>query len=341
LLREILCFVFGFGFVTAVNVDVVWTALGTHGGGPVSGPFTAMWWRIARATLGKRQKHRLLSFAGSVILTLQLIFWVVLLWGGWFLVFSARPGAIVDARTHAPADIPSRLYFSAYLLSTLGNGDYMPSSGGWKIICGVATLGGLGTLTMGITFVLQVLAAVVSKRQMAAYISCLGGVPREILRCAWTGLRFDSLADHLIDIMQIVPRYTEEHLAYPVLLYYHSENERTSATLRLTSLYELVLLLRNGVAEEARMPPMVIEPLFRSLQGFAQVVCGEWVDPADEPPPPPSLAMLRELGIPTVDDAEFARAVDAVATERRFFAGLLDADSRPWECVNTIGDGSE
>jgi hypothetical protein len=341
LLREALCFIFGFGLIAAVNVDVIWTALGTHGGGPVSGPFTAMLWRIGRATLGKREQHRLLSFAGSAIVTLQLILWVSMLWGGWFLVFSARPDAIVDARTHAPADVPSRIYFSAYLLSTLGNGDYIPSTGGWKILCGIATLGGLGTLTMAITFVLQVLSAVVSKRQMAAYISDLGAVPRDILRCAWTGLRFDSLADHLIEITQIIPRYTEEHLAYPVLLYYHSETERTAATLRLASLYELVLLLRSGVALEARMPPMVIEPLFRSLVGFADVVCGEWIEPTDEPPPPPSLSILRELGSPTVDDADFARAMDAVAKERRFFAGLLDADSWPWECVHVNRDGSE
>lgn len=335
MLRAILCFVFGLGLVTAVNVDVVWTALGTHGGGPVSGPFTMALWRIARRMFGRQGKHRLLSFAGSVILALQLVLWTLLLWAGWIIVFSARDGALVSSQTHAPADLPSRVFFCAYMLSTMGNGDFSPAGHGWQFVASVGTLGGLGTLTLAISFVLQVLSAVVQKRQMAAYVNDLGAVPREILRCSWTGVRFDSLADHLVQLTQLVPLYTEQHLAYPVLLYYHSEDERTSATLRMASMFELVLLLRHGVAEEARMPPMVIEPLYRALQGFAHTIRGEWVDPADETPPPPSLSILRDLGIPAVSDAEFARAMADAAEDRRFFAGLVDCDARSWDRVHT------
>lgn len=318
----------------AVMVDVVWTALGTHGGGPVSGPFTMALWRVARRIFAARQNHRLLSFAGSMILALQLVLWTLMLWVGWILIFSARDGALVNSQTHAPADLPSRMFFCAYMLSTMGNGDFAPARGGWQIAASIGTLSGLGILTLAITFVLQVLTAVVQKRQMAAYINDIGAVPREILRCSWTGVRFDSLADHLVQLTQLVPLYTEQHLAYPVLLYYHSENERTSATLRLASMYELVLLLRDGVAEEARMPPMVIEPLYRALQGFAHTIRGEWVDPADEAPPPPSLSILRELGIPTVDDAVFARAMADAAEDRRFFAGLIACDARTWDRVH-------
>jgi hypothetical protein len=36
MLREVLCLLAGFGIIAAVTIDVVWTTLGTHGGGPIS-----------------------------------------------------------------------------------------------------------------------------------------------------------------------------------------------------------------------------------------------------------------------------------------------------------------
>jgi hypothetical protein len=333
-LRQVLCLMAGFAIVGGITVDIAWTTLGTHGGGPISGPITAAIWKTA-VRLHKKYPHdRALSFAGSFIVLVLLAFWTTTLWLGWFTVFSARRDSIEQTQTHQAGGAVARLYYTGSTVATLGSTDYVARGTGWRVLAVVAALGGLGTLTLAVTFLLQVLSSVVQERQLAAYITDLGATPREILRRSWTGVRFDGLAEHVLELTRTVQGYTEMHLAYPVLHYYHSESERTSATLRLAALSELSLLLCHGVAEEAQLPPMVTWPLERALNGFAKVICGEFLEPAATAPPPPDLNMMRTLGIPTVDDAAFALAVAEADETRRFWAGLIDDDGRKWERVN-------
>lgn len=334
-MREVLCFVFGFGILVANTFDIAWTTLGTHGGGPISGWVTNFFWRGALALHKRRPHHLLLSFFGGISLLIVLVQWVSLLWGGWFLVLSARPESIVDAQTHQPADPVSRLYFTAYAISTMGNGDFTPRDSFERILTSLCSLSGLGTVSMTVTFLMSVLSAVVVTRTLGSYISDLGHTPTEILARAWNGKDFDSLNDHFLSMTGMVHTYTEQHLAYPLLQYYHSENERTAASLRLGALHELVFLLSYGVAEEKRMEPMVILPLEGALHGMAKAMQTEFVHPTKEPPPPAPLSLLQALNIPTVDQQSYERALRDKADARRFFAGLLKDDGWPWERIWT------
>src|SRR6185369_10582482 len=95
LLRTTLYLAGGILLVLAATVDVVWTSLGTHGGGPISGQVTKLLWRIC-VRLHNYKHHKLLSFAGSLIIVLLLMLWVGMLWAGWFCIFSSSTNAIVD-----------------------------------------------------------------------------------------------------------------------------------------------------------------------------------------------------------------------------------------------------
>jgi hypothetical protein len=330
LLREVLCFTFGTLILIANTIDLAWTSLGTHGGGPISTPITDGIWDAARALHKRWPSHKALSFVGSIAILALLMFWVAMLWSGWFLILSARPDAIIDAKTHQPADAAQRIYFTAYAISTMGNGDYAPSGDLWRLLVSLATIGGLGTMSMAITFLMNVLPAVVVTRSLASYMSDLGETPQKILARSWTGENFDSLNDHFLQLTGMIHTYTEQHLAYPVLQYFHSEHERTSAPLRLACLNEIIFLLCHGAAENVRPSPMVILPLNDALEGMADVIQGTFVHPADEAPPLPPLAVLRDLNVPTVDDvAYFGSAKQAEAT-RRFFAGMLENEGWPW-----------
>lgn len=309
---------------------MAWTTLGTHGGGPVSGPTLSMFWKLALGLHKRRKKHRLLSFAGSALLIILLLLWTGSIWLGWFTIFSADPHSLINAQTHEPASGVARFYFTGYSIATLGNGDYMPSSKLWQIMTALTTLSGLGTVSLEITFLLNVLAAVVEQRTLGAYISDLGAKPLKIIERAWTGETFDSLSDHLIALTAMVQLYSEQHLAYPVLHFFHSETERTSSALRLAGLEELIFLLCHAVAEEARLPPLAILPLEDAMQGLADVMTSEFIEPAKEMPPVIPLQALRELGIPTVDERTYAAAVGASAYRRRVFAGLVEEDGSDW-----------
>jgi hypothetical protein len=332
-LREVLCYLLGFGILTANSVDIAWTTLGTHGGGPLTRPLSETLSKFAHALHKRWPHHRLLSFAGTAIIVALLVFWTSMLWLGWFTVFSARDDAIVDARTHRPVTVSERIFFSAYAVSTMGNGDYTPNGPGWRILVSIATLGGLGTVSMAITFMMNVLPAVVLTRTLGSYISDLGGTPTKILTRSWDGINFDSLNDHFLEMTGMIHMFTEQHLAYPVIQYFHSETERTAASLRLAGLHELVFMLCHGVAKEVRPAPMVILPLEDALNGLAGVADGEFADPAKEVPPAPPLSVLRDLNIPTVSDAEYEQALKNVEKTRRMFAGILEGDGWPWSRI--------
>src|SRR4051812_1805405 len=61
--RLVLCTAGGSLLILAVAVDLVWTTLGTHGGGPLTGHAMRVIWRGIIALHGRRDAHRLLSFA--------------------------------------------------------------------------------------------------------------------------------------------------------------------------------------------------------------------------------------------------------------------------------------
>ena len=67
MVREILCFVVGGAILLGNALDIAWTTLGTHGGGPVSAPTLSMFWKLAVRLHKRHKKHRLLSFAGSLV----------------------------------------------------------------------------------------------------------------------------------------------------------------------------------------------------------------------------------------------------------------------------------
>jgi len=333
-LREVLFLAIGFGLIAAVTVDVVWTCLGTHGGGPVSAPVMSVIWRGAVALHHRRKHHRVLSFVGSIILALLLALWIAVLWAGWVFVYSAKDDALVEAHNHRPAGVAARVYFVGTTLSTAGTSEVLANGPRWRLLAAVNAVTGIGTFTLALTFLVQVLSAVVQKRAFGAWLSDVGGTPARIVARAWNGRDFDSLKDHLVEATSMLHVFTEQHLAYPVLHYFHSERDRTAASLRVAALDELMLLIAEGAAPEVRLPPMITDTLRAALEGFAEALTEEFVEPAKEPPPMPRLSILRERGVPTVDDEAFLRAVQNAEKSRRFFAGLLLDDGWDWEKVN-------
>jgi hypothetical protein len=334
MLREVSLLVIGALLIVADAVDIVWTTLGTHGGGPISGRVTSYVWKAMLAIHKRWPNHRVLSFAGSLMLVLLLAIWILMLWTGWVFVFSARDGAIVETQTHHPATLASRIYFVGYALSTMGNGDFMPSTDKWRLVVTITTLGGLGMLTLAITFLLNVLPGVVHQRMIGAYITDLGATPQQIVARSWDGAGFDSLNDHLLELTGMVHLFTEHHLAYPVLHYFHSEQERTAATLRLAALHETLVLIDCGADKSVRLKPQVCLPILGALEGLREVMSAEFVDPAEIAPPAPPLTMLSDFGIPTVDSVEYGHGLERLGEARRFFAGLLRDDGREWKRVS-------
>ena len=73
-------------------------------------------------------RPQLLKSAGiSVILTL-IVLWLGLLWLGLFLILLGDYDSVVTSAKSLPASALDKLYYSGYVLSTMGNGDFKPGS---------------------------------------------------------------------------------------------------------------------------------------------------------------------------------------------------------------------
>src|SRR3954452_15317028 len=334
-MREAVCTIAGTIIILAAGVDLIWTTLGTHGGGPVSATLLNGVWKLLLSLHRRWPMHRLLSYAGSVMLALIVLIWMGLFWAGCFLVFEGRRNSIVDSHTRRAATSEEKFFFSGSTLFTFGTAEYAANGSLWRLATALTVATGLGAVTLAITFLLQVLQSVVTKRALAVYIPDVGSTPYEILNRSWTGERFNGLDGHMATITELLHTVTEQHLAYPVLRYFHSEKRRTASTVRLAGLYEITLILESGVAPHLRLGRISIYPLRDALAGYCEALSGMFVKAAPAAPPPASLQPVRDLGVETVDDAAFAAAAaeEHALHIRRFFLGLLHEDGWSWDDV--------
>ena len=319
----------GLAAVSVAILDVVWTAAAAgSGAGPLSGRLSAQLWRAALA-VGRRPggpRHRLLTLSGITLVVVMVLMWAALAWVGWWLVFSASDGAVVDAASGQPASLIERLQFAGASLFALGSNELSAGSGAWQFATIGATATGIVFVTLAISYFVPVASALADARQLGAYVSSLGESPEEILGRAWTNGSVKGLEQHLVAITPMVHALAERHLTYPVLQYFHSGRERTSPALSLVSLDETLTLLRWGIDPADRPDPVTVEPLARAIGWYLDTVQGAFVGKVSEPLPSAGLAALRDLGIPTVDDDTYRSALEKQVSRRCQLARMLVDD---------------
>ena len=333
----VLLFSLGLLLVLAAVLDVVWTAAAAgSGAGPLSGRISARLWRAALA-VGRRPagpRHRFLTVAGISLVVVIVLLWATMAWAGWLLIFAATDGAVVDAVSGQPAALVERAQFAGASLFTLGSTELSAGSGAWQFAAIGATATGVVFVTLAISYFVPVASALADARQLGAYVSSLGDRPEQVVGRAWADGSLNGLEPHLVALTPMVHALAERHLTYPVLQYFHSGRERTSTALSLVVLDEAVTLLRHGVAPEARLDAVTVEPLARAIGWYVDTVQGAFVTDVSEPLPLADLDVLRRLGVPTVDDGTFRAALEDQLPRRCQLARLLVDDGwlpQAWE----------
>ncbi len=322
----------GAAILALTLVDFVWTVLSLRGAGPVTG-------RIARGLwLAFRRSRLFLGAAGPSILVATVLGWALLIWGGWFLVFSGSERAVLVTPAMHPADAWGRLYFAGFTITTLGVGDLTPGGPLWQMLTAIGALNGLVVITTGITYLLAVVSGVVGMRSMATHVRSLGHSPEAFVAGGWDGRTLTPLQDHLMSLTPQVLAIAQQQSAYPILQYFHGPTPREAASCGLALLDEALLLLAHGVAPEARLPEATLRPLRTAIAALLENATPDQLALADEAPPPPKLEPLRAAGIATVDDATFHRAVEAEARHRRLLAAMVRHHAWSWDAIR--GDGA-
>ena len=322
----------GLAIILVVLSDVVLTTLSFKGSGLISGWLADKIWLVALALHRRYTLHSMLSYMGTAILVTIISLWTFSLWVGWSLFFMLEPAAIVNASTGEAATIMETFYFAGYTLITLGNGEYKPEGAFWQIMTLLTSTTGFFVITLSITFLLSVLPAVVSKRQLSSYIASLGFKPEDILKHSWDGSDCTSLTQHLTGLNSSVGEMAQQHLAYPVLHYFHSTNVRNALPVRIAALDEALSMLRHGV-EDCRDTAAQTRPLRQTIKWFLYTLEEGFIDADDDVPEPSPLTGLAGLGLRLEAAQTYREAIDNESERRKLLRGYLHRDGWDWEDI--------
>lgn len=325
----------GIGILVLTIVDLLWTTLWVDGSsGPVSTRVTTWIWRGLRAVGGMRS--RTLSLAGPLILISILVMWILSIWAGWTLIFAGGRNSLMYTRGPGPVTWVGRIYFVAYTMFTMGNGDYAPVGAVWQIATSLTTASGMLVVTLAVSYVVSVLSAVVDKRSFAASTTGIGERSEEFVKAGWNDedtdlheldLPLDSLASQLGTLAQ-------QHRAYPILHYYHSEQAHESSAVAVAILDEALTIIRFGIDQETTCNEPLVDATRSSVEGYLETVGSAYIQPAEQAPRPPDLDRLRDADLPTVSDREFDRSLDELEDRRRSLLGIVEADAWHWPPIH-------
>lgn len=316
--------------VTLMTItDLIWTTLWVDGGaGPLSNRLArGIWWMSKRMT---RKEKGLISAVGPLILILTLLAWGMLLWLGLALFFTGDPDSIVKTTFEGPVSWYERLYFSGFTLFTLGVGDYSPQPGFWQLITAFNSGLGLMLLTLGASYVISVISAVVKKRALARTITGLGTTSSDILKNSWNGDNFHQLDLILMTVSSQITELTQQHQAFPLLHFYHSRKAEESSAVSIALLDNALSVLHCGVNDTSVYNATLVREARSSIKTYLDTMDRALINESDREPSSLSLDDYRGTSIPLVSQMEFDNRLTDYHYRRRQLLGLVEADNHKW-----------
>lgn len=326
---SVLFYISGFMLVLLATIDLIWTTLWVDGGaGPLSKRLARGIWRLMKKISGGN-KH-IFSAVGPLILILTIASWAILMWIGLTLFFAGDPQSIVQTTFEGPITWYERFYFTGFTLFTLGVGDYSPKPGFWQIVTAFNSGMGILLLTLGASYVISVVGAVVEKRDFARTVTGLGLHSTEIVKLAWNDKDLYQLDLILMNVSSKITKLCQQHQAYPLLHFYHSKNEEESSAVAVAILDETLSIIEWGVTDKKVYNAVLIQEARASIDSFLGTLASAFIEEADTNPKKPILNELIALGMPTVSQASFEESLKEAASRRRKLLGAVEADDHSW-----------
>lgn len=326
---DILYLVIGIMLIIVCIVDFIWTTLWIDGGaGPVTDWFSSLIWKSFRKLAAGHSKS--LSLAGPFILSATLAMWIGMLWVGWTLVFAGLDGSISPSHGNDPISWFDRIYYAGYLIFTLGNGDFSPNEGMWQVVSVLATGTGMLFITFGVTYLISILSAVTVKRSFAASIHGIGETPEELVANAWNGSDFHNIDSLLDTYSEQLSSLTSQHIAYPVLHYYHAASNESSMPTAVAVFDEALSVMKFAVPDQHHPNSLLMKESRSSIQHYLETLNKSFYRPSKQVPPLPDLPFLQEAGIPILPEKDYKKAYEKLEERRRKLLGVIEADARPW-----------
>jgi hypothetical protein len=213
--------------IVVVLLDIFLTVLCARAGTALFSPAVshAIWhvFRLVSRPFG-RNRGRVLSFCGPVILVTLIFVWAAGLAVGSALIMHPPLGGGIRASEGAtPRDFMSALYAAANSLSFVGSSDFKPQSAVFQALYMLNSLIGMSVMSLVLTYVMQIYNALKSRNTLGIAIQTLSddtGDAAELIAGLGPHGQFDSGFSNLSSLASKTAEVNESHHFYPLLFYF-------------------------------------------------------------------------------------------------------------------------
>lgn len=256
--------------------------------------------------------------------------WVLFIWLGWTLIFYSDASSLLVKGSPSGPDFTDALWYVGYCMFTVGNGDFTPQGDFWQIVSSLVGLTGMSMVTLSITYVLQVISAVTNKRAFSSEVTGIGRTAEEFVVKQWTGSDFGAIELQLNSLSNQLARLNEQHLAFPILHYYHAAREEKSQDIAIAILDDALSIIKLGMAKENLPPETILSSARQSIDSFLITVKMAFIEAAEEIPLKPDIEKLRRKGIPVLPEKGFHEQLEKENERRKLILGLINNGAWQW-----------
>jgi len=249
------------------------------------------------------------------------------------MIYLGSEGAIVSSSTRLPAQVNETVYFVGFALTTMGTGDFIPNGSLWRLMSVFTAFNGLVLVTLSITYAIPVIQAIADKRAFSSQFAVWGDSTESVLSHLKNDQNYESIAVYLKPISTQIPLVVQNHLAYPVLHYFHSPTAGTSLALQISVLDEVL----RGLPDEAfeRQPALyvLVPNCTKAITEFLTTLSNVFIEPAKEEPPAREDESKQSIAYRLVEQ----HSTIAVSKRRKLLKALVEEDGWNWQKIVNRG----
>lgn len=217
--------------------------------------------RLLNRLIIQNRNRSIFRFSGITHLLVTTFIWLALLFYGTFLIFTAGEEMVVNGTTFLPSSTSERFYYTSYVLSTLGIGNLIPGNETSEILTGILSFSGFILITTGLTYLLSIVQAVLSKKQLAFFISTLGSDIEEIYYFFKKDENLEVLMSDAGDLRKQILENASNYLAFPMVNYFLSKERDSALIVQLAILSEVLMVLQmdweKGTVQYAKLRTLI------------------------------------------------------------------------------------
>jgi len=222
--------VLGAVLVLIVAQDVFVTVLfPASGRGIIRKPLSSTIWHLFRAIAKRAGYHRrrnILAYCGPTEIAAVLTVWFVLLIIGWAMIYQPVLGTAIRASSGGVTDTSwaTAIYYSGYLITTLGTGGVVPKTGLYRLLAILETASGFVTISMVITYFMSVYSSLTTRNAFAQglhHATAHTDDAAQLLVMLADGADLPDARSYLATTAASLRQIFQTHRSYPVLRYFH------------------------------------------------------------------------------------------------------------------------